>query len=92
MTRIHPKRLYLVALPAGISGFRQPDVCGLVTGYAMRQHGLRDWCGPVPSGNMDCATFRIGTGRLPEFQPRVSFAVAQAYLTDFPSATVYVED
>jgi hypothetical protein len=82
MNRIYSKRLYVVAIPQGLSGFPQPPVCGIVTGASKRRHGYRDWIG---AHNVNTATYRVETGRFPEYQPTVGIEVVSAYLADYPS-------
>lgn len=79
--RIYRDRLYVVALPQGISGFRQPSIPALVTGASLKANGYADWNSHdgrfIVSG---VKVWRVNDGRLPEFQPRMSFDEAAAYL------------
>lgn len=80
--RIYSRRLYVVALPQGISGFPKPSVPAIVTGARKRRDLLRDWTDrhePVST-----ATFRMFDGHLPEYQPRGGIEAVTAFLEANP--------
>ena len=79
--RIYSKRLYIVALPQGISGFRQPDVGAIVTGARKRRDLLYDWDGRL---NISTTTFRLGTSRDPDFAPVGGIEAVETFLAANP--------
>jgi hypothetical protein len=83
MQRIYSKRLYIVAVPQGISGFPQPSVAGIVTGARKRRDLLPSWHGKL---NINVATFRMNDGHLPEYQPRGNIQAVTEFLEVNPWA------
>lgn len=81
MKHIYSKRLYIVALPQGISGFRRPSVAGIVTGARKRRDLLYAWDGKL---NVSTTQFRMNDGHLPEFQPVGGIEEVTAFLQANP--------
>lgn len=87
--RIYKAKLYICAVPQGISGFRQPSVPAIVTGLRLKRDSLLPWSGQR-LGPLNAARFRLEDGRLPEFQTVVSdFAEVEAHLAKNPTAAAY---
>lgn len=84
--RIYSTRLYIVGLPQGISGFRQPDVPGIVTGARKRRDLLHDWIGRLPT--TDSATFQLNDGRASEYRELGNIERVEAFLIAHPWAEV----
>jgi hypothetical protein len=88
--RIHSKRLYLVAMPQGISGFHEPSVPAIVTGARKRRDLLGTWTGARVV--VSAATFRLNDGHLPEFQPTGGIGAVTAFLATSPMSEAIVTE
>ena len=88
--RIYSKRLYIVGIPQGISGFRKPAIPAIVTGLRHRTHQVYEptWSGQLPAP-VSAATFRMEDGHLPECQPRGDIEAVTTFLAANPYAAAY---
>jgi hypothetical protein len=83
---IYSKRLYLVSMPQGISGFRKPSIPALVSGIVKRRDLLED---SDRFGNCNVLRWRMDDGHLPEFQPVGSYAEACDFVAANPYRAAY---
>ena len=90
MLRIYSDRLYIVALPQGISGFPRPSIPGIVSGHKKRRDRLPNWVGSLPM--VSTATFRMNDGHLSCSQPCGGIDAVTAFLKANPwSEAIYVK-
>ena len=84
----YKKRLYICAIPQGISGFPKPSIPAIVTGARAVRDFLDPWCGcSLP--RTDLALFRLEDGRLPEYQGVEGITEASQYLASHPYSAAY---
>ena len=89
MSRVHSDRIYVSAIPQGLSGFRRPSIMGLVTGHRFRKEGKQS---ATRRGiTMDAQTYRLEDGRLPEFQERANLTRATEWLLANPWSAAVVD-
>lgn len=79
--RIYKDRLYVIALPQGISGFCRPSVPAIVTGHVKKRDLLPDWGGKL---DVNTAQFRMNNGRCPEYQPVGGISEVTEFLKENP--------
>lgn len=87
--RIYSNRIYITAIPMGISGFRKPSALGLVTGKQFRSMGRES--ATRRGVNLNTTRFRLVDGRLPEYQDRASFDEACEWLKSNPNASAVAD-
>ena len=86
--RIYSKRLYIVGIRQGLSGFRRGYLPAIVTGRLKRRELLDSYASKLPAP-VSAATFRMEDGHLPECQPRGDIEAVTAFLADNPWSAAY---
>lgn len=86
--RIYSKRLYIVSIRQGISGFPGPYLPAIVTGALKRRDLLDSPTDRLPT-SVSAATFRMEDGHVPEHQARGGIEAVTSFLAANPYAAAY---